>query len=332
MKKALLILSLLMLSRIAGAQPVNAWIGAGTTWHYGIVYFMPNYPIGFNRYYYSGDTAIAGRIFQVVEAEQQLSTTLNGVVTIGDTTALPTRYFHTSNDTVYVLSQNNALQFAWHLNPNVGDVWDFGSHLMPLSNTYKHAYTQVDSIKQVVYNGQTLKEIYSHPAKDSLGTPIYGANPVPDTAVYWVVGHANCINNRFGPKYGFNWIDYLETNQFTDGLPADNLLCFEATNFPTVQVFGNDCNNGILIANGAAPWETPFSVFPNPTEGLVHLAGWVRGDAIAVYNAIGQRVMLRTGDDLPVLDLSGLPSGLYSVVVSDGRFGTVKETSRLVRK
>jgi hypothetical protein len=138
-------------------------------------------------------------------------------------------------------------------------------------------------------------------------------------------------SSRFGPKYGFNWIDYLETSQFTDGLIADNLLCFEATNFPNVQ-FGNDCNNGILIANGAAPRETPFSVFPNPTEGLVHLAGWVRGDAIAVYNAIGQRVMLRTGDDLSVLDLSGLPSGLYSVVVSDGRFGNIKQTGRLLLK
>jgi hypothetical protein len=42
--------------------------------------------------------------------------------------------------------------------------------------------------------------------------------------------------------------------------------------------------------------------------------------------------MLRTGDDLSVLDLSGLPSGLYSVVVSDGRFGNIKQTGRLLLK
>lgn len=328
MKRISIVLFLCLFSEVIHAQPQNQWLKPGTSWHYGIWMFAFNYPIGFQHYYYAGDTAVGGRIFQIVKGEEQLRTTLNGVSTVNDTTGLATRYFHTSNDTVYILRTNNTLQFAWHNNPVVGEVWDFGLQLNPAFAipTYQHVYSQVDSVRTVTMGGITMKEIFSHAAQDSLGTPISFMDPYQD------VPHVARINTRFGPVTSFNLIDYYSLSTITDGPIGNELRCFEANDFPLLQVSGSDCNNGIFSAVPVLEEQSFFAVFPNPTEGVVHTKCYTSGDAFCLYNSQGQQVMFEGGENLSSINLSGLPSGLYAYVLYDGRFGNIKQTGRILRK
>lgn len=72
------------------------------------------------------------------------------------------------------------------------------------------------------------------------------------------------------------------------------------------------------IPRRAAPW---FQVLPNPTDGMLELrfTGRLQQGQIHLIDNLG-RVVLATGTTLErtLLDLSGLPAGIYAVSVSDG--------------
>ncbi len=314
MKKILLIFTLALLTQTSFSQSTNSWLDAGSDWHYGTWYFAANYPTGFNHYYYTQDTLIGNRTFQQVKVEQQLRTTdNNGNHVLGDTIFFPSIYFYTSNDTVYILNTNNTLQFVWFNNPNVGDVWDFGLQYDLMFNNYKHAYSQVDSIKFVTINGQTLKEIYSHSCKDTIGTPVQ----LGDSALF--VNHVSRINTKFGPVYGFNGINTYESAFVTDGFIADNLLCFQSDSFPFYQAGTIDCNNGILTSNKELSDINKIYLFPNPATDRIYLTNITQDNTINIYNNIGQLQQTSSNLNSNGIDISNLAQGFYTYSVTDNQ-------------
>lgn len=311
MKKILLIFALALFTKTSFSQSTNSWLDAGSDWHYGIWSFMSNYPFGFNHYYYAQDTIMSGRTFQQVKCEQQLRTTVNGNYVLADTVILPSKHFFTSNDTVYILDTNNTLQFAWFNNPNVGDIWNLGLQYDQTLNIYTYAYSQVDSIKFVTINGQSLKEIYSHSCKDTIGTPVQ----LGDSALF--VMHISRINTKFGPIFGFNGINKYESAFVTDGLIADNLLCFESNSFPFYQVGSDDCNNGILTYNEELNVSYDTYPFPNPATDKIYFNNIVQNITIKIYNNIGQLQQTSSYLSNNGIDIKNLTKGFYTYSITD---------------
>ena len=296
------------------AQSANSWLDNGSDWHYSTFYFAGNQPVGYNHYFYAQDTLIANRIFQQVKVEQQLRTIdFNGNFVIGDTVSFPSKYFFTSNDTVYILGSNNNLQFAWYNNPTIGDVWDFGMQYDPILNNFKNAFSQVDSIKFVTINGQILKEIYSHSCKDTLGTPVQ----LGDSSLF--VNHISRINTKFGPVYGFNGINTYESSFATDGFIANNLLCFQSDNFPFYQASITDCNNGILTEIDEIETIENVYLFPNPANNRIYFSNSTLIYTLNIYNNIGQFQQMFINSNNNSIDVSMLSKGFYTYTITDNK-------------
>lgn len=311
MKKILLIFTLALLTQTSFSQSTNSWLDAGSDWHYATYYFVANY--GYNHYYYAQDTLIENRTFQQVKMEQQLLIYSGGNYILGDTVMFPSKYFYTSNDTVYILNSNNTIQFVWFNNPNIGDIWNFGLQYDPTLNIYTNAYSQVDSIKFVTINGQSLKEIYSHSCKDTIGTPVQPG----DSALF--VNHISRINTKFGPVYGFNGINTYESAFVTDGFIADNLLCFQSDSFPFYQAGTNDCNNGILTSNKELSDINKIYLFPNPATDRIYLTNITQDNTINIYNNIGQLQQTSSNLNSNGIDISNLAQGFYTYSVTDNQ-------------
>lgn len=74
------------------------------------------------------------------------------------------------------------------------------------------------------------------------------------------------------------------------------------------NIVNYDLNTSIIVQGDAA-----FSIFPNPTEGLITIRSSDRVQRVRVWNALGERVV---DTNQPLLDLSGLAAGAYSVGVT----------------
>jgi hypothetical protein len=320
MKKLLFITFSLIVVGNSIAQSPNKWLDSGSEWHYKIWYWMFQYPEGFNRYYYAQDTVINNVTFEQVKREQQLRyDNGNGTYTLGDTTYLSSFHFLTSNDTVYLLDNNNSLQFMWYNNPNVGDIWDFGIQFDWYTNTFIHAYSQVDSIKFITINGKQTKEIYSHSVKDLSGTPVQ----LGDTALF--VDHVEIINTKFGPIRGFNKIGQFISPLIFELPISDELLCFESDSFPFYQVYATiNCNNNIIL--GIIENDIyNFHIFPNPVNdnlniSFTHIAN--KEIKIELFNSLGQvvktisKVKLLTGKNEINFSVADLTKGIYHLKFS----------------
>ena len=64
--------------------------------------------------------------------------------------------------------------------------------------------------------------------------------------------------------------------------------------------------------------DAPWNVFPTATSGAVTLTGWAASAEFVVVNSSGQIVRTVPAALRNTLDLSGLPTGWYSLVATDG--------------
>ena len=302
------------------------WPQAGANWHYGIEYFALYTPKGFHHYWYSNDTLVSGKVFAKIKGEQQLYLDSAGGV-IQDTVATVPRFVHYSNDTVYLLDSNQ-LQFLWYNGAVPGDIWDFGIHYDDWTGQFIHAYSQVDSVKYVIINGDSIKEIYSHSAKDSMGTMVQPG----DTA--FIIPWIEQINVKFGPMRGFNLIGTFHSPIVFDAFTSDEFLCYSSDSFPMYQAKPDvDCNNNIFSSVGPDLYERGLlNVHPNPASDFIFIESpLLKNGVILVSNILGQTVYTCPGNGFNRLSLyvGKLPEGSYFISVTDGEYS---RTGRFIKQ
>ena len=90
-----------------------------------------------------------------------------------------------------------------------------------------------------------------------------------------------------------------------------------------------------FVLTGTEDSDTPaFSVYPNPTRNIVHVAfkNGVPADQVIVINANGQVVSPKALGSAPdgtyAIDVADLPSGVYQVVI---RYGGRRYMTRLIK-
>ena len=112
----------------------------------------------------------------------------------------------------------------------------------------------------------------------------------------------------------------LATTEFFDSIPANRSHCVYYVTGVRNGVESSPSNkvsygNTSVGENGFAD----VALYPNPTQGWFTIeAESIR--EVVVYNLTGQQIQrLQTNDPVVTLNLSGLPSGVYSVRVLTGK-------------
>lgn len=78
--------------------------------------------------------------------------------------------------------------------------------------------------------------------------------------------------------------------------------------------------------------QTPeISLYPNPVKNVLHVSPIKGGQALSVYNMLGQKVLFRkmNSNQRTQLDFSSLPSGVYVLKVDGDNW---KKTLKIVKE
>ncbi len=126
-----------------------------------------------------------------------------------------------------------------------------------------------------------------------------------------------------------------QLNECWSGCPNLNYICADDFEIPALQSYLQGCGiTQAITIDSACPllgvdgFEAGGAgVYPNPTSGKVVIDGVGLYPSVSVYNCLGQEVVRSfvPQDDKMMVDLSGLPSGVYLVnLVGEDGNKTVK--------
>ena len=316
MKKTIYLSLAILFSANLSAQNPNGWIEEGAEWFYGTNVFGAS---SYIEAKYTGIETIDGIDFQKISSVQQwLYPQSGGGTSLGEVQNLSDRFFHTSNDSVYLRNEDGALQFVWHLNPQVGDVWDFGLQTDLQGENAMQAYALVTEVQTIEIAGVQTKNIKTTPCLDAQGT-------LPSSGdVYYSSNFLQDFNLLFGPTQ-FNFMGmfvYSAETTVIELLPT-NLLCYHSETTPFYQVNNStNCYNNVFLSNEKL--EVPeFTLYPNPTTTSFTITNPEQIKSVQIYDIQG-RLQLRS-ESLPV-DVRSMTSGVYWVQIEtvDGQVKTEK--------
>ena len=318
MKKLIISSLALLFAANLSAQNPNGWIEEGAEWHHKYWVIQA----GYTRHYLEGTETINDTIYQVVKSDYQLAYNQpDGSVVVTDVAPGQSQYkFFTSGDSVFI-RKDNALQFVWHRNPQVGDIWDFGIQGTDEAGNPIHAYAIVQGLEPIEIGGISTMDIIAAPCKDEQGTLFF---PGEFGNVYPYAMFVSRINTLVGPRHDFSYIGQFYTTQIIaiTSFYYDRILCYSSDETDHhLFAFAPDCNNGILSVEQNRIIN--FTLHPNPATTAFTITNAEHILSIQIFDAQG-RTQLRS-EVLPV-DLSKMSSGMYWVQIEtvDGQVKTEK--------
>jgi len=110
--------------------------------------------------------------------------------------------------------------------------------------------------------------------------------------------------------------------------------------FETEVVFDTETGNGNwYTANGISvismlkavpasnknPFSTTLYIYPNPSDGMIHISGIIPGTTVEVLDAMGKTVYQTTLTGESTINLTSQPSGLYNLRITSGDQTTQKK-------
>jgi hypothetical protein len=313
MKKLIVLILIALLSPVTFSQNPNGWIEEGAEWYYGGSMFGASYYVHAT---YVGIENIDGINFQKVTAiEQWKYPQPDGSTSLEPISNHNPRYYLTSNDSVFLRKQDGSLQFIWHRNPQVGDVWDFGLQTDFQEENPMNAYSVVTSVEPITIAGIETLQISTSPCLDADGTlPEFG-----DTL--YMAGGIQLFNVLFGPIDIFLTGFYLYSKETTifEFLPIV-LNCYRSSNVPFYQSNQNsNCYSNIILSNNEIEiLET--KIYPNPASSSFTLTHPEQIKSIQIFDVQGR---LQSSHTSVPIHIENLNAGVYWVHV-ESLDGTVR--------
>ncbi len=154
----------------------------------------------------------------------------------------------------------------------------------------------------------------------------------PSTFVGVNVSPAAGLGSSYSTDGGLNWIALDSTVQYT------NVVFWDGQHGWAGGFTGASGVGGVYEYTGAAlgplvPLATPRSIvrevsaaYPNPTTGVLRLAGTDPRETVTVYDQAGRVALRQSVGTAASLDLSAQPAGLYHLVFTGGK---VTRTTRV---
>lgn len=293
------------------AQNPNGWIEDGAEFYHHI---QDAGSSGYARYYLDEEFELNGLIFQRLKVEMKTKTLVGPNQYVeNDLVQLPwSRLFHTSNDTVYFASENGNLGFAWHLNPQIGDVWDFGAFSLVTDPTQMiHAYAKVTDVQNVVVSGVPSKDITFETCLNIQGSPLPLQGEQFES--YLWVYHQGKINTIFGPHNNFHYLGFFEVDPNAIYCPwsFSGLACYRSSAIDLTHFFeSQSCTGGVVNLESIDMKD--FAIYPNPASTTLNITNSELIKSIKIFDAQGRLQMYSA---LLPLNLSNISEGMYCVQI-----------------
>ncbi len=310
MKNLINITLALLFAANLNAQNPNGWIEEGAEF-YHVLYGSGDH--GYARYYLDEEFEVNGLMLQRLKVEVQTRTQIGpDEFILNDLIQLSwSRLFHTSNDTVYFANENGELRFAWHLNPAIGDVWNFGEYPLSSEENEMNVYGYVVNVQEVQIGGLSSKDITFVTCLDSIGSPV--PHFPTQTESYLRIFYEGKINTVFGPHKNFHYAEFCEIHPQTIFCPStySSLACYKSASFDLTHLLqSQSCTGSILSIEFNNMLD--FTLYPNPTSTTFSLTHPEHIQSIQIYDIQG-RLQLRS-KSLPV-DVRSMKSGVYWVQI-----------------
>lgn len=307
MKSLTLFITLFLCTAEAFAQNPNGWVQQGAKFYHTISGLTEG---GYVRYYLDEEFEVNGKMLQRLKALKKNSFQAGPNPVENELVEVPgSRLFHTSNDTAYFANEQGNLRFAWHLNPQVGDVWDFGPYSLSTTQTEIHAYAIVTAVADVEIDGVMSKDITISTCIDAQGTPTPDSQD--QTESYLWVFHEGIINTVFGPRTNFHYMGFYEISPLGTFCPSNftNLTCFLSNSTPLVQMPGiTSCTGG--LANVENDEHLNFKLYPNPSSTSFTFTNPEQIKQIQLFDAQGR---LQSASSVLPFNVRGMSAGMYWV-------------------
>ena len=306
---------MLVLSTTLSAQNPNGWIHEDADFYHSYNY---NFESGYTRYYLAEEFEVDGKMLQRLNGEKKYRYLTGPDEWVENEAIIPigSKLYHTSNDTVYFANANGDLRFAWHLNPQVGDIWDFGLYPLYSYDTSIHAYAIVVGIDTIEINGVESIDIRFGTCIDDQGTPM--PDFLDQVESYIFCSYQGKINSIYGPYTNFAYMYFYEiAPDFVYCPPGfSNLTCYSSNDTDLIEWYPQQgCSNGV---SSIQDYEAQnFLVYPNPAKEQVHFSGLAPNQNVVVYSNLGQVLFTLQGTQTQTADVSHLAEGLYFYRVVD---------------
>lgn len=310
MKNVLIFSISIILSASCFSQNPNGWIEEGAEFYHVI---NDGAEQGYARYYLTEEVEVNGKMLQRLNIEEKTRTTIGPNQYLeNDLVELPwSRLFHTSNDSVYFANEQGELSFAWHLNPQVGDVWDFGQYALFSEEGTMNAFAIVTDVQDVIINGVPSKDITISSCIDLQGTPFPFFEDQTESHL-WVF-HQGKINTVFGPHSNFHYLGFYEISPNVIYCPSgfSSLACYRSSSVDLIHFLpSQSCTGGVASIENET--NAQFQIYPNPASTSFTLTHPEQIKSIQIFDVQGR---LQSSHTSVPIHIENLNAGVYWVHV-----------------
>jgi hypothetical protein len=310
MKKSLLASIFAFIIVLSFAQNPNGWIQTGAEFYHA---YNLNHENGYVRFYLSEEFEINGKMLQRLSGEKKYRYQTGPDTWVEHPQIIPvtSMLYHTSNDTVYYANEQGDLRFAWHMSPQVGDVWDFGLHGLFSADTLIRAYGLVIQVTPININGIESLDVRWRSCIDSLGTLPPDFQELEQA--YLQGFHEGIINTLLGPRNNFFFQFFYEIAPMPAPIvcffQSSALACYQSNDVDLIHFFASQsCTNN--VSSIEALENRKFKLYPNPSSTSLMLDHLELVQSYAIFSSTGSIIL--EGNSFPI-NLLDLPSGVYFI-------------------
>ncbi len=301
MKRLLQLLSgLVLLAFSAQAQSANPaiWCPFGSEWTYPYALFSEQ---GTIRVTYVNDTIIGGQSAQKLYRSCNTYFSYPGGTLPGSGVRMPPVFTRVVADRVEVYA-NGQFYTLYNFAAQPGDSW-LTPVVYPQGNCAPVTMV-VDSVGRQTLNGRSLRWFRATPAPNPNGQPV-AAWP---GRVYELLGSIKSYMQPSGSGCGGTDPGYMGPLE-TFGAPGPPPIRYQF-------------NYGVLLGTTATAAPTGLGAFPNPSAGQTSLslqlpANLPGGVRLRLFDLAGRQVREQAVPAGRQLDVRGLPTGIYTLLLSN---------------
>lgn len=276
----------------------------GAEWHYS---FWSMWNISNEFIKYTGDTVVNNQTVKKLKHYRFF---------LGENGSIPTRLtlIKQTGDTVFMrnIRTGNQWQILYNFAAQPGQGWN--NQLSDGQSGLIQSYTKVDSVKQVLVNGQSLKRLYL---------------TYDDDIVAWTGGKLqHQVTELFGSSV-FLFPFYCRRSMTDDDWIQD-FLCYQDSASGLHQFTSYPCNFTLVFGlESLAAFPAP-SFFPNPVDDKLMIDNVLFAPAdLVLYNVQGFEARRYSLNSTNQIDLEDLAPGIYLGVVKKN--GQVVYKTRIIR-
>lgn len=270
-----------MLSKCLPAQIV--FCPPGATWNYSFIKYFGSTEIENEKIIYEKDTLVNGETVKLLRHERAfMACNLNRI----KFTLLKQK-----GDTIFINNQKtqNTWQILYNFAAQAGQSWQ--TTFIQDNSTVVTYTMSVDSVKNVIINGMTLKQLY---AGYSI-TERLGCNPF----LFY-------FNNNGSGSCHHDYVSWF--------------LCYQDSVFGTYQLTEKPCDfTNPLGINNISDFDKVFAVYPSPTVDWLRIEfNSINVSDLYLFDNLGNELIHRpvqANEHEKDVDIGDLDSGIYQLVL-----------------